>query len=109
MMCNQCLLLFPSRFQAISSLRAYEKNKKKKFIFELILTIFEKWKGCDLKERRMIPKDGTIQERAKRRFQIQVFSDIKRNATDTPEYSQTESPFQSMLKILDAKVKSFFV
>ena len=42
MMCNQCLLLFPSRFQAISSLRAYEKNKKKKFIFELMANNF--WK-----------------------------------------------------------------
>ena len=42
MICNQCLLLFPSRFQAISSLRAYEKNKKKKFIFELMANNF--WK-----------------------------------------------------------------
>ena len=57
---NLCLLLFPSRFQAIWSLRAYEKNKNKKFILSQWWTIFGKWKGCDLiknvgRYRKMAP------------------------------------------------------
>ena len=75
---NLFLLLFPSRFQAIWSLRAYEKNKNKKFIFESMMNnFFGKWKGCDLiknvgRYRKMAPSKRVRKEDFRYSMHIQI-------------------------------------